>query len=326
MKVLQVAAFTVGVAVSSGLDARADTLNLIGPTSTAGIYSTSALAADANSSDTVDSGGLTGISLWGLLGGANGNITTSTPAGDNGKNAILRYYLVGTGGGAQSVVSLGEINPNFGGTSTTPAFVAFKNTGGSLLSTPELIVPGAPGRTVQNLTNLQLLSVPALPIGPGGVSTSLTLSGLVNSPGIFTLAMLQNNFTPVRQTVGGDTYTGIPLNTFLNPSSSNINSQIVVGKATDGYEVVYSLAELANLNDLLPYADTVADFPADGIARTILPDDNKRGRWISNLSSLEVDTAVTPLPATWTMMLIGLAGLGFMSIRGARRQSMTVGA
>ena len=39
-------------------------------------------------------------------------ITTSTPAGDNGKNAILRYYLVATNAtGQQSDVSLGEVDP-----------------------------------------------------------------------------------------------------------------------------------------------------------------------------------------------------------------------
>src|ERR1700733_7437821 len=69
---------------------------LSGPDSNDGSYSTAALSAAANGGDTVSSGGLTGISLWGFLGGANasgssspvyGAITTSTPAGDNGKNA-----------------------------------------------------------------------------------------------------------------------------------------------------------------------------------------------------------------------------------------------
>ena len=102
--------------------ARADVM-LSGPTSNAGTYSTAALESLATPSDTVTAGGLTGISLWGLLGGAPassptspiyGDITTSTPPGDNGKNAILRYYVVGGGGGQESVVSAGEIDPSFG--------------------------------------------------------------------------------------------------------------------------------------------------------------------------------------------------------------------
>ena len=67
------------------------------------------------------------------------------PSGGNGKNAILRYYLVATGGGGTSVISLGEVDPNFVGTKPTPA----------------LIVPGAPGRDVTDLTSLQRTILPA---------------------------------------------------------------------------------------------------------------------------------------------------------------------
>lgn len=126
-------ALSVGV----GASARADVV-LAGPDSNDGSYSTAALSAAAGG-NTVNSGGLTGISLWAFLGGANasgptspvyGAITTSTPAGDNGKNAILRYYLVATNAtGQQSVVSLGEVDPNFGGTSTPAPMVAYQHTG-----------------------------------------------------------------------------------------------------------------------------------------------------------------------------------------------------
>jgi hypothetical protein len=266
--------------------------------------------------------------LWGLLGGANassptspvyGSITTSTPAGDNGKNSILRYYVVGTGsGGAQTAVSLGQIDPNFGGTAAnSPAqpFVAFQATGGSLLSAPVLVVPGGPaGSTVSNLTTLQLLSVPALAPGSGLPSTSVTLSGLVNNPGAYTLSSLQSNPNSIQETVGTTVYTDIPLATFLDPSNPN-HGQIVVGQATDGYEVVYSLDELANLSNLLAFASTPpGDFPADGIARTILPGDNAHGRWISNLDSLTVEAGV-PEPSTWAMMILGFLGIGVMAWR-----------
>ncbi len=199
-----------------------------------------------------------------------GDITTSTPGGDNGKNAIFRYYLLATGlGGQQSIISLGEIDPNFGGTAVPPPFVAFQNGSGTLAS-PELVVPGAAGaanRNLLNLTSLQLLSVPALPSGAGGTSSAVQLSGAVTHPGSYNLTALQRNFTPVSETVGTDMYTGVPLYTFLNPTNSDSANQLVVVQATDGYELVVSLAELdpafgGSLNDLLPYPIPRATFPA----------------------------------------------------------------
>jgi PEP-CTERM motif len=219
---------------------------------------------------------------------------------------------------AKSVVSLGEIDPRFGGTAAVPAFVAFQSTGGGLLASPELIVPGAAGRDVTNLASLQLLSVAAI-TGNGGASTAVTLSGLVTNPGTYNLTALQSSFTPVTQTVSGDSYTGVPLWTFINPSSpSNITSQIVITTATDGYEVVLSAAELdpalgGNANNLLPYADTGSDFPGDGVARTIFPNDSAHGRWESNLSGIEVDAV--PEPSTWAMMILGFCGIGYVAYR-----------
>ena len=89
--------------------------------------------------------------------------------------------------------------------------------------------------------------------------------------------------------------------------------------ATDGYVVTLSLAELdpaygGSLNDLLAYAATNADFPADGVARLVFPNDNRRGRWNSNLASVSVSAAV-PEPSTWAMMLLGLGGLGLVPRR-----------
>jgi hypothetical protein len=297
---------------------------LSGPDSNDGSYSTSALSGAATAGDTFTADGFTGISLWGLLGGANsssptsptyGAITTSTPVGDNGKNAILRYYLLATGGsGATSVISLGEIDPNFGGTAAVPAFVAFQTAGGTQLATPSLVVPGVPGRGVANLTSLQLLAVPALPAGAGGVSSSVALSGLVTTPGAYALTDLQTDFTPVQETVGADTYTGVPLWTFLNPTDPNVTNDLVVTAGTDGYEVALSLAELdsalgGNPGDLLPYADTTGDFPGDGVARTILPNDNKHGRWESNLDGVDV-ISVVPEPASLALLATGLLPLG----------------
>src|SRR5262249_7090361 len=56
-----------------------------------------------------------------------------------------------------------------------------------------------------------------------------------------------------------------------------------------GYEVAFALGELMNhASDLLAYASSNTDFPNDGIARTVFPDDLARGRWVSNVTELDV--------------------------------------
>jgi PEP-CTERM motif len=322
---LFLAAFGLATGAAS---ARADVL-LSGPTSNAGSYSSAQLAAIATAGDTVNAGGLTGISLWGLLGGAAsssatspvyGDITTTTPAGDNGKNAILRYYVVGAGGGQASIVSLGEINPSFGGTSATPSFVAFQKTGGPLLTQPELIVPGQPTRDLSTLDNLQLTSVAAQAGVGGGVSTMVTLSGNVANPGSYDQAALEA-LTPVAQTtVSGTMYTGTPLASFIR-ATGDINTTIVDTIGTDGYDVAFALAEVdpavgGNPQDILAWASDGTDFPSGGVARTIFPDDNKHGRWMSNM--YEVQATDIPEPASASVLVAGIGLLGLLCRRTAR--------
>jgi hypothetical protein len=255
-----------------------------------------------------------GTTLWSLVGG----VTTSTPPGDNSKNAILRYYVVATNrAGGKSVFSLDEIDPDFGGTSAAP-FIAVSGTNYTLAD-PDA---GASGRDLSNLVSLNVLAVPAVQMGAGGQSTSVNLSGLVKNPASYTLSDLEHKFTSTMVTVSGpNTFTGVPLWTFIDPSSlSNVTSQIVDATATDGYVVALSLAELdpalgGNPDNLLAYANTTGGFPANGVARYVLPDDNGRGGWISNLVNVGVSVAAVPEPSTWAMMLLGFASLGFVTYR-----------
>ena len=320
--VFSVATLITGLLIGVGGSARADSIALSvsgmvtssdvnGVTVGAGSYTAQQLTAVGSAVGTVTADGLMGVPLWSLLGGnsaGNSDVFASTPAGDNGKNAILRSYVLATSvTGTQSIISVGEIDPFFGGTGSVPDFIAFSGTDGR----PELVFPGAKagGRNVIDLASLQILAASALASGAGGPSTSLTLTGSVAHPGSYTLADLQG-FPATTVMASGDTYTGVALWTLLHPNS-NISTGYVLASGTDGYEVLYSLAELNPAlgapEDLVPYADTQGQFPADGFTRIVIPGDNHAGRYVSNLDSLEVVTL--PEPGTAAMLGASLAAL-----------------
>ncbi len=166
-----------------------------------------------------------------------------------------------------------------------------------------------------------MIAVPALPEGAGGPSSSVDLSGKLTNPGAYALTDLESEFTPASLSIPGDTYTGVPLETFLDPNGVSATSGIVIVGGTDGYEVVFSLAEIdpahgGNPDNLLPYAATGADFPGDGVARVIFPDDKKHGRWVSNIDF--IDVAAVPETPTWAMMFAGFVGLGWAARRTLR--------
>jgi hypothetical protein len=300
MKAFRGVAVFLAVAAGSVPSAMAATLDIVG----AGITGSYSITSNET--------------LWSLVD----DVTVSTPPGANSKNAILRYYVVATGGGTTSVFSLGELNPSFGGTNLAP-YVTVTGSGLSLVD-PNA---GASGRNVTDLTSLQVFAATASPLTPGGQSTSVNLSGLVANPGSYSGSALAT-FPPATLTTSGHTYTGTSLFSFINPTNSASTGQIVVTTGTDGYEVVLALAELdpafgGNPNYLLAYADQNGDFPGSGIARTIFPDDNKHGRWMSNLDSISVlEVGAVPEPSTWAMMMLGFAGLGFLAYRRSSRAAV----
>ncbi len=107
--------------------------------------------------------------------------------------------------------------------------------------------------------------------------------------------------------------------------SGDVLDGYVIATATDGYREILSLAELdpalnpRAANYLVAYADTNGDFPGAGFARLIFPGDNRGGRFLSNLTGLEV-VATVPQPATMALYVAGLILVAFATRgRYARR-------
>jgi hypothetical protein len=50
------------------------------------------------------------------------------------------------------------------------------------------------------------------------------------------------------------------------------------------------------------------------------------GYYNDNTGSFQVSITATPLPPTWTMLLIGFAGLGFFAYRGTKCRSAIAAA
>jgi hypothetical protein len=122
---------------------------------------------------------------------------------------------------------------------------------------------------------------------PGAVHQLFAFGQRESSGNLYSAADLQN-LPLVTRTVNGGTYTGMALWSFLGANTTNEFTQYVLAEGTDGYQVLFSLAELdpslgAPL-DLIPYADTAGQFPANGVARLVIPSDNHAGRYVSNLS------------------------------------------
>jgi DMSO/TMAO reductase YedYZ molybdopterin-dependent catalytic subunit len=157
--------------------------SLSGAVQTPGAYTLSSLEALPATTETVTylAGGapvtasFTGVSIWTLL--TDAGIVTNPAV----KNDILNYYLylLATGSdGYEAILSLGELDPMFGGTGM-PDLIAYMVDGMPL--GPEgfarLVVPGDEfgGRYVSNLVSLQVIDA----VVPEPGSLLLLMSGLL---------------------------------------------------------------------------------------------------------------------------------------------------
>lgn len=275
----------------------------------------------------------TGVSLWSLLNDAVG-ITTDPSI----KNDILRDYVVATGSDGYSVVfSLGEINPNFG---NQLDLIAFEQNGNPLSGDgfARIIVPGdnKHGRWVSNLVSLEVFSVGGAPSGGSHpVSTQFTLSGQIDHHDVITATDLPGSLVPKivtvsSQPIAGSSFTGVNLWSLINNAGIETDPQVkndilrkyVLATGSDGYEVVFSMGEIhpnfGGQPDLVAYATGSDPLSTDGFARIIVPGDVRAGRYVSNLTNLEVRSSVVPEPGTVTLLLAGLAALGLYGVRRHR--------
>jgi hypothetical protein len=261
-----------------------------------------------------------GTSLWGLL-------NTGGIALDPGvKNDVLNRVVVATGSdGYRAVYSLGELNPNFG---NKPDLVAYAEVVGGTtqplgddgLARTTAVGDVRGGRYVSNLVDIDLRHTGSTASGTGGgASTSFSVSGAVTGAMTFDLAALQE-LPAVQRTVGSATYTGVSfwdlLNTTvglsLDPAVKNdVINMYVVATGSDGYKAAFSLGELnpafGNQPDIIAYAVDGAPLTDNGFARIVAPNDVRAGRFVSNLTSLEVFHALpVPEPATWLLMCAGM--------------------
>ncbi len=146
----------------------------------------------------------------------------------------------------------------------------------------------------------QLLCGAALAADASRVSSQLAVSGAVLRPGAYDLAALQA-LPAVTQTKGDKVYTGVALWSLLNNTVGLKGlagakhpslTMYVVATGSDGYRVVFGLAELdpdfGNQPDLVAYAVGGAGLGASGFARLVVPNDGMGGRYVANLVKLEV--------------------------------------
>jgi hypothetical protein len=137
-------------------------------------------------------------------------------------------------------------------------------------------------------------------------------------PGTFNLSAL--HALPVKTVVAGaNTFTGVSFWDLLDTTAglaidpavkNDVLGMCVVAVGSDGYNSVFSLGEInplfGNELDLVAYSIDGQPLGGNGFARIVAPTDIARGRFVSNLVSLEIYHVVAAVPEPETLSLIVL--------------------
>lgn len=233
-----------------------------------------------------------GALLYSLLQQA-GIMTVSTR-----KNDILRKAVLVTGTDGYGVaIALGEIIPRF---ANKQIILAYEEDGKPLPQADgfaRLIVPGDAfaGRYVSNVAQVAVTSPGPVPtLGAGTPSSAFYLDGQVMHPAKYDLAALKS--LPTAQ---AGSYSGVLLNDLLNQAGIVLDKKKngilrlgVVAVGSDGYSALIVGGEIApkfgNVQVLVAYSTNGQLLSSDGFARIVVPGDQAMGRFVSNLTELQV--------------------------------------
>jgi hypothetical protein len=280
---------------------------------------------------TADGNTYAGTSVYNLISAAG----IEAPAQLNGNpNSDLLDYIVVTGANNQSVVlSEGEVDPGFGG-STNVDIIANMENGKPI--TPQLIVPGDVNGGIggRDIGGIGTITVGEASPAPGALtnapSTQFTITGAAPTSTTYTSL---SGFPQTAETVSyisgsppaaSHSFSGVPIFTLLQNAGlapdpedpSAILDDYIVATATDGYAVVYSLGELDPTYDVNPDGPPLVAVVSgsSGEFRSTAPGDVKGGRYNSNLESLNLVNAV-PEPGSISLLAAGLLSLALMKRR-----------
>lgn len=273
-----------------------------------------------------------GASTWDVLERAGVSID---PAIKN--DALNRVVMVTGTDGYRSVFSLGELDPAFGNRASLLAHAEVVGGATVPLGSDGFVRVTAPGDVRGGRYVSGAVSVDVLPTGStatgigGGPSTSFEVTGAVTHSMRFDLAALEA-LPAVSVTIGADRYTGVSFWDLLDsvvglqtrPDVKNdVLGMYVVATGSDGYRAAFSLGELSpsfgNEPDLIAFELNGAPLTDTGFARLVVPHDGKAGRWVSNLTRLEVfHASPVPEPAAWACFAVGLLLVGVRSRFGRR--------
>ncbi len=228
------------------------------------------------------------------------------------KNDILRKVVLITGTDKYAVaVSLGEIAPRF---AAKKIILAYEQDGKALPSTDgfvRLIVPGDSfaGRYVSNVAKVEVRDAGTLPtLGTRTPSSMLYVIGAVKTATKYDLnalkALKTTNMTVQSQSgqAAATSYSGVLLTDLLADvggvqlkagSKNDFLRKGIVATGTDGYSCMIVGGEIDPRFAHTPILVATsmngdALLTSDGFTRLIVPGDQAMGRFVSNLTELQV--------------------------------------